>query len=93
MATTIERVTQIITDNTTGGRPGPDQALFYDGHMGSDQHLADGGFGLDSLDRVEVVMAIEEEFQVEVPDSAAEGHEFNTVKAIAAWVDEQTGEG
>jgi NADH dehydrogenase (ubiquinone) 1 alpha/beta subcomplex 1 len=33
--------------------------------------------GLDSLDAVEVVMAIEEEFGIEIPD--AEADEINTV--------------
>ena len=32
-----------------------------------------GDLGADSLDTVELVMALEEEFDIEIPDEAAEG--------------------
>lgn len=35
--------------------------------------------GLDSLDQVEVVMALEDEFNIEIPDKAAD--EIQTVRA------------
>ena len=41
--------------------------------------------GADSLDAVELVMAVEEEFGVEVPDDEAEG--LTTVGAIIDYVD------
>ena len=39
--------------------------------LSSDSHFKND-LGLDSLDAVEVVMAIEEEFMVEIPDGDAE---------------------
>ena len=41
--------------------------------------------GADSLDAVELVMAVEEEFGVEVPDDEAEG--LTTVGAIIDYVE------
>ena len=43
----------------------------------------------DSLDTVELVMALEEEFGVEIPDSAAEG--ITTVKAAIDYITGATG--
>ncbi|CAD6502998.1 BgTH12-02671 [Blumeria graminis f. sp. triticale] len=44
--------------------------------------------GLDSLDTVEVVMAIEEEFSIEIPDKDADGiHIDHAVKYILAQPD------
>lgn len=42
----------------------------------------------DSLDLVELIMAIEEEFGIEIPDSTAE--EMKTVKDIVAFIQEKT---
>ena len=39
----------------------------------------------DSLDAVEIIMAIEEEFGVEIPDDEAEG--FQTVGDLVTWID------
>jgi acyl carrier protein len=41
--------------------------------------------GADSLDQVELVMALEDEFDVEIPDEDAEG--LKTVKAVLAYVE------
>jgi len=43
----------------------------------------------DSLDAVEIIMGIEEEFDVEIPDSAAEG--FQNVGDIAKYVESKLG--
>ena len=43
--------------------------------------------GADSLDTVELVMALEEEFNISVPDDKAE--ELKTVAQIAAFIDSQ----
>jgi len=40
--------------------------------------------GADSLDTVELVMALEEEFDVEIPDEAAEG--ISTVQAAVDYI-------
>lgn len=45
--------------------------------------------GADSLDIVELVMAFEEEFGVEIPDDAAE--KINTVGDAVAYIDEHKG--
>jgi acyl carrier protein len=43
--------------------------------------------GADSLDVVELVMALEEEFEIEIPDEAAEG--IATVQAAVDYIKEQ----
>lgn len=43
--------------------------------------------GADSLDVVELVMALEEEFDIEIPDEAAE--KIATVKAAVEYIDKQ----
>ncbi len=45
--------------------------------------------GADSLDTVELVMAFEEEFGIEIPDEAAE--KIVTVKDAIAYIQEHTG--
>ena len=48
--------------------------------------------GADSLDMIEMLMALEEEFNISVPDDKAEG--LKTVGDIAAFIDENAnGEG
>jgi acyl carrier protein len=41
--------------------------------------------GVDSLDRVDLVMSIEEEWDIQIPD--ADGDAFRTVGDIVAYVD------
>lgn len=64
-------------------------------HLGVEEDkVAEGAsfiddLGADSLDTVELVMAFEEEFSVEIPDDAAEkiqtvGHAINFIKENAA---------
>lgn len=43
--------------------------------------------GADSLDVVELVMALEEEFDIEIPDEAAE--KIQTVEAAVDYIKEQ----
>jgi acyl carrier protein len=44
--------------------------------------------GADSLDTVELVMALEEEFGIEIPDEAAEG--IGTVQDAVNFIKEKT---
>ena len=46
--------------------------------------------GADSLDTVELVMAVEEEFNVEIPDDKAE--QLQAVGAVIQYVEEAQGE-
>ena len=46
--------------------------------------------GADSLDTVELVMAVEEEFNVEIPDDKAE--QLQSVGAVIQYVEEAQGE-
>ena len=46
--------------------------------------------GADSLDTVELVMAFEDEFGVEIPDDAAE--KITTVKDAIDYIEKQKGE-
>lgn len=44
--------------------------------------------GADSLDTVELIMALEEEFDLEIPDEDAEG--LTTVKAVIDYIEDKT---
>ena len=61
MSTIIERVTKVVVDQLG---------------VSEDQVTLDASFvddlGADSLDTVELVMALEEEFDTEIPDDKAE---------------------
>ena len=64
-------------------------------HLGvdADKVTAEASFiddlGADSLDIVELVMAFEEEFNVEIPDDAAE--KITTVKDAIDYIDQHQG--
>jgi acyl carrier protein len=78
MSETAERVKKIVVE-----------------HLGVEQEKVteDASFiddlGADSLDIVELVMAFEEEFGVEIPDDAAE--KITTVKDAITYIDSNKG--
>jgi acyl carrier protein len=78
MSDTSERVKKIVVE-----------------HLGveADKVTEDASFiddlGADSLDIVELVMAFEEEFGVEIPDDAAE--KITTVNDAIKYIDENKG--
>ena len=78
MSETADRVTKIVVE-----------------HLGVEQEKVteDASFiddlGADSLDIVELVMAFEEEFGVEIPDDAAE--KITTVRDAIEYIDQNKG--
>lgn len=61
MASIAERVKKIVVD----------QLGVKESDVKNDAHFTDD-LGADSLDTVELVMAFEDEFNIEIPDEAAE---------------------
>ena len=78
MSETAERVKKIVVEHL-GVEPEKvtEEASFID------------DLGADSLDIVELVMAFEEEFNVEIPDDAAE--KITTVKDAIDYIDNNQG--
>lgn len=89
--TTLERVIALIgrVDLPHGEPPKPDQQLFYVAKMeSSEQARGRGNYGFDSLDRVEIVMSVEDDFKIEIPDCDVQDNpQWNTAEGIAAYVD------
>ncbi|MBD3299582.1 MAG: acyl carrier protein [candidate division Zixibacteria bacterium] len=74
MASVAERVKKIIVDQLgVNEEQVTDDAAFID------------DLGADSLDTVELVMALEEEFGMEIPDEEAE--KISTVKAAIEYIE------
>ena len=72
-----ERVKKIVTEHLgVESDAVADNASFID------------DLGADSLDTVELVMAFEEEFSVEIPDDAAE--KITTVKDAIKFIEDQS---
>jgi acyl carrier protein len=57
--------------------------------LGDDQLLFGGGLGLDSIDALELVVAIEREFHVAVPEGKVDPEVFRTIRTVAAWLERQ----
>ena len=80
MASVLERVTDIVSEQL-----GVDK----------DKLSADTSFvndlGADSLDTVELVMELEEEFDINIPDDAAE--KIQTVGQAVEIIDQNAGKG
>ena len=77
MATVEERVKQIITEQLgVKSEQVTPEASFID------------DLGADSLDTVELIMALEEEFGCEIPDEQAE--EITTVKNAIDYINSST---
>ena len=74
MSETADRVKKIVVEHLgVEGDKVTEEASFID------------DLGADSLDIVELVMAFEEEFGVEIPDDAAE--KITTVKDAISYID------
>ncbi|MFW6410399.1 MAG: acyl carrier protein [Halanaerobiales bacterium] len=75
MADTMERITKIVVEE-----------LAVDEDEVTPQASFIEDLGADSLDVVELIMAFEEEFDIEIPDEDAEGIE--TVQDAVNYVEE-----
>ena len=75
--TTLQRITEIIVDQL-----GIDESDI----LPTSDIVSD--LGADSLDRIELVMILEEEFDLEIPDEEAEP--LRTVQQIVDYVDAHT---
>ena len=53
--------------------------------------LFQGGLGLDSIDALELAVAIERKYHVTIPDEQVGKKAFSSVQALAAYVAENRG--
>lgn len=77
MSTVFERVKKIVVDNL-----GVDESKVTE----NSNFIED--LGADSLDQVELVMAFEEEFGIEIPDDAAE--KITTVQKAIDYIEKNS---
>jgi acyl carrier protein len=78
MSETADRVKKIVVEH-----------LGVDAEKVTEESSFIDDLGADSLDIVELVMAFEEEFGVEIPDDAAE--KISTVKDAITYIDTNKG--
>jgi acyl carrier protein len=57
--------------------------------IGDDQLLFGEGLGLDSIDALELVVAIERDFAVVIPDGKVDHDVFHSVRTLAIWLAER----
>jgi acyl carrier protein len=77
----IEKVKQMIIDSLRIDGMSPDE-------IGTDAPLFGDGLGLDSIDALQLVVAMEKEFGVVVPDAAAGTKVFASVRSMAGYIAE-----
>ena len=77
MSEVLEKVVEIVCNQLEISKEGvtPDSSLVED-------------LGADSLDTVELVMAFEEEFGLEIPDDEAEN--ITTIKSAVEWIEKNS---
>ena len=57
--------------------------------IGDDALLFGEGLGLDSIDALELVVAIEREFAVAIPEGKVDHEVFHSIRTLALWVAER----
>jgi len=77
----VGKVKQMIIDALRIEGMSPDE-------IDSDAPLFGEGLGLDSIDALQLVVAMEKEFGVVVPDAATGSKVFASVRAMAAFIAE-----
>ena len=77
MSEVLEKVVEIVCNQLEISKEDvtPDSSLVED-------------LGADSLDTVELVMAFEEEFDLEIPDDEAEN--ITTIKSAVDWIEKNS---
>ena len=77
MSEVLDKVVEIVCNQLEISKEGvtPDSSLVED-------------LGADSLDTVELVMAFEEEFGLEIPDDEAEN--ITTIKSAVDWIEKNS---
>jgi acyl carrier protein len=78
----IPKVKQMIIDSLRIEGMSPDE-------IETDAPLFGEGLGLDSIDALQLVVAMEKEFGVVVPDAATGSTVFVSVRSMAAYIAEQ----
>jgi len=77
----IPQVKQMIIDSLRIEGMSPDE-------IKTDDHLFGEGLGLDSIDALQLVVAMEKEFGVVVPDAATGSTVFVSVRSMAGYIAE-----
>jgi acyl carrier protein len=57
--------------------------------IGDDALLFGEGLGLDSIDALELVVAIEREFAVAIPEGKVDHDVFHSIRTLALWLAER----
>lgn len=78
----IEKVKQMIIDSLRIEEMSPAE-------IDSDAPLFGEGLGLDSIDALQLVVSMEKEFGVVVPDAATGSKVFVSVRSMAAYIEDQ----
>jgi acyl carrier protein len=78
----IEKVKQMIIDSLRIEGMSPEE-------IETDAPLFGDGLGLDSIDALQLVVAMEKEFGVVVPDAATGSIVFASVRSMAGYISKQ----
>jgi acyl carrier protein len=78
----VQDIKQLIISSLNLEDVTPDQIV-------DDAPLFQEGLGLDSIDALELAVAIERKYRVTIPDEAVGKKVFSSVNALAAYVDSQ----
>lgn len=74
-------IKELIISSLNLGEMSPDEIV-------DDAPLFQEGLGLDSIDALELAVAIERKYRVTIPDEAVGKKVFSSVSALAAYVSE-----